>query len=98
MEVLLYITWPWRRSESFRVVYDGDKQPLIDIFSAKTHPAWNSVNRSTDTTLDLDRRLKSSQRPQSTEIQSSLRSAFKGQELQEHCPPPPGGPLQARLH
>lgn len=47
MEVLLYITWPWRRSESFQVVYDGDKQPLIDIFSAKTHPVWKSVNRST---------------------------------------------------
>lgn len=46
MEVLLCITWPWRRSESFQVVYDGDKQPLIDIFGAKTHPAWNCDNRS----------------------------------------------------
>lgn len=47
MEALLYITWPWRRSESFQVVYDGDKQPLIDIFSAKTHPVWISVSWST---------------------------------------------------
>lgn len=69
MEVLLYITWPWRRSESFQVVYDGDKQPLIDIFSAKTHPVWNSVNRSTlgrRHQLDRDQKLKSRQRPQST--------------------------------
>lgn len=69
MEVLLYITWPWRRSESFQVVYDGDKQPLIDIFGAKTHPVWNSVNRSTlghRHQLDRDQQLKSCQRPQST--------------------------------